>query len=118
MQQDEIHLNNFIIFRNRVQCLKEGNLNLNGIQANCKSLQIFKLEKEFIITSEGKKMSNYHIRSSKRQRLSWGEDYEFSNLPVTYLTDFGQDDSVLSPILYTLLLTPAGQVDFSKSSSY
>ena len=59
-------------------------------------------------------MSNYHIKSSKSQILNWGDDYEFSNLPITYLKDFDEDESVLSPILDQLLLSSAGEVHVAK----
>ena len=59
-------------------------------------------------------MSNYHIKSSKSQRLNWGNDYEFSNLPITYLSNFEEDDSILSPILDQLLRTPAGEIHVAK----
>ena len=114
IRHEEIHLNNFIVFGNKVQCLQAGKLNLNGIETSCKSLQIFELQNDFMIMSGGKKMSNYHIKSSKSQRLNWGQDYEFSNLPITYLKEIDEDTSILGPILDELLLTPAGEVDVAK----
>jgi hypothetical protein len=46
--------------------------------------------------------------------LDWGKDYSFSNIPITYLREIDDDQSILSPILDQLLLTPAGNVDIAK----
>ena len=46
--------------------------------------------------------------------MNWGDDNKFSNLPVTYLKTFDEDESVLSPILDQLLLRPAGEVHIAK----
>ena len=59
-------------------------------------------------------MTNYHIKASKSQRLNWGSDYEFSNLPITYLNEIEEDTSILHPILDALLLTPAGEIHLAK----
>jgi hypothetical protein len=114
IKHEEIHLSNFIVFGHKIQCLTEGEMNLNGIQTSCRSLQVFELQNNFEITAGGKKMTSYHIKSSKSQRLDWGEDYEFSNIPITYLQQIDDDESILGPILDELLLTPAGEIDVAK----
>ena len=60
-------------------------------------------------------MTNYHIRASKSQRLDLSTDYQFSNLPVTYLNEIQDEDmSILHPILDELLLTLAGEPNLGK----
>ena len=94
--------------------LEKGHLTLNSMETDCDALQIFELGQDFEIISNGKKMTNYHIKSSKSQRLNRGSDYEFSNLPITYLSDIEEDTSILHPILDELLLTPAGEIQGAK----
>ena len=43
LKQEEIHLNNFIVFGNHLQCLKRGHLNLNGLESLCKYLSLEKI---------------------------------------------------------------------------
>ena len=84
LKSEEIFLQNFNIF-GRCQCLKAGHLTLNVLETDCEALQVFQIETDFQIVSGGQTMTNYHVRASKSQRLDFTTDFQFLNIPVTYL---------------------------------
>ena len=110
MKSEEIFLQNFNIFGQNIQCLKAGHLTLNGLETDCEALQVFQIETYFQIVSRGETMTNYHVRASKSQRLDFTNDFQYTNIPVTNLSENQAEDlSLLHIIIDKLLLTPAGE---------
>ena len=60
-------------------------------------------------------MNYYHVRASKSHRLDFTTDFQFTNIPVTYLSEIQDEDlSILHPIIDKLLLTSAGEPHLGK----
>ena len=117
IRNNQIFLDSFIIFHRHIQCLKEKRLTLNKVTTACHEMQVMDLVEGFEIEANGKKLTDFHLNARRNKRLDWTGEYSFANLPASYITVLGEDESVISPIINDLILTEAGEPHIMKISA-
>ena len=117
IQEDEKHLGIFLFYNHSIQCLEGVKFSLNNVPTTCATLQVVPLPASFRITYNGKYMNEFFLKSDvHRNRQDCSKDFAFSNLPRTMLEEEENTDSILTPLLDNMILSPARQLSPLKIS--
>ena len=99
-----------------VQCLKQGNYNLNGEQNVCTPLKFFPLNEDFVLEANGGVLrSQMLVQQSNQIKTAWMEEFTFSNIDKTPLPNIPQF-TFLHPKIEDFFLTPAGELHIENTS--
>ena len=119
INKSEVVLGNFIIYGNRIQCLRKTVFLLNSQTVKCEILESYNLPVEYTIEYEGQEIS-HHITTRQGQLLNikWMKD---NDIPVEDEEDFEVEitrESEYHPIVETIFLDSVGEFSVAKISVF
>ena len=99
-----------------VQCLKQGNFNLNGEQNICAPLKFFPLNEDFVLEANGAVLrSQMLVQKSNQIKTAWMEKFTFSNIDKSPLPEIPQF-TFLHPSIEKFFITPTGELHIHNTS--
>ena len=114
ISKSEVVLGNFIIYGNRIQCLRKAVFLLNSQTVKCEILESYNLPVEYTIEYEGQKIS-HHITTRQGQLLNikWMKDYDIPVDEEDFEVEINRKNEY-HPIVETIFLDSVGEFSVAR----
>ena len=114
ISKSEVVLGNFIIYGDKIQCLRKADFLLNSHMVKCEILESYSLPVEYTIEYEGQKI-RHHITTRQGQLLNikWLQDYDIPLDEEDFEVEFDRKNGY-HPIVETIFLDSVGEFSVAR----